>query len=123
MYQTVSGQTNSAQALPQQDPVNKSVVKEEEQCMTCSQINADFFNSVAVHLLNLCNTCNYSRTTYLYRSPGSICYSNNTQLQTSLYIRHLSSFDGGREKTRNEQDLTQLGGNVTHINNGEANQS
>jgi len=31
-------------------------------------------------------------------SPGLICYFNNTQLQTSLRIRHLSNFDGGRKK-------------------------
>lgn len=29
MYQTVPDKTNSDQALPQQDPANKSIVKEE----------------------------------------------------------------------------------------------
>lgn len=42
MYQTVPGQTNSDQAWPQQDPVNKSIVKEEQHCTTHSHINADF---------------------------------------------------------------------------------
>lgn len=40
--------------------------------------------------------------------PGSILNLNNTQLQTSLYIRHLSNVDGGREKARNKQGLIQL---------------
>lgn len=60
MYQTAPNKTNGDQALPQGDPVNKSIVKEEQHCITHSNKHWIFL-SIAIHLLELCKICNRSQ--------------------------------------------------------------